>query len=249
MEEKKNNRGLIWIIIILIVLVLGLVGYILYDKVKPTDEKNQNTTTTTTTEITQSITNEDTNSLKKDIVLDFENEKENNLMEISAELFSQYTEDKYTINMTIDNINVNGTKHNVKIKNYEPNDYSCEIGKDKVVYFDDKSIYEPMYEGCYLTGLSEIIVLKNNYIVLKFSSEGGGWVNVYDTQGNEIKAKEDISVAELKSVDEDVIKFVSYEYDENSEEAMCRHNEYEMTIENNEIKYTLVKTGELVGCM
>ena len=32
MEEKKNQKGLIWLIIILIVLVLGLVGYIVYDK-------------------------------------------------------------------------------------------------------------------------------------------------------------------------------------------------------------------------
>ena len=33
MDEKKNNKGLIWLIVILIILVLGLVGYIVYDKV------------------------------------------------------------------------------------------------------------------------------------------------------------------------------------------------------------------------
>ena len=33
MEEKKNNKGLVWLIVILIILVLGLVGYIVYDKV------------------------------------------------------------------------------------------------------------------------------------------------------------------------------------------------------------------------
>jgi len=245
MEEKK--KGLIWLIVILIVLVCGLIGYIIFDKVMLTDKEN--TKSTTTTENSESNNNEDSNYQKKDIVLDFEKEKEKNYMEIGNGLPSQYTEDKYTINMTIDNIKVNGTKHNVKIKNFEPNDYNCEKGKDKVVYFDDKSIYEPMYEGCYLTSLGEIIVFKNNYIILRFFSEGGGWFNIYDSQGNELKSKEDISVAELKSVDEDVIKFISYEYDENSEESMCRPNEYEMTIENNVIKYTLVKTGEYTGCM
>ena len=32
MEEKKNNKGLISLIIILIVLVFGLIGYVVYDK-------------------------------------------------------------------------------------------------------------------------------------------------------------------------------------------------------------------------
>ena len=37
MEEKKNNKGLVWLIVILIILVLGLVGYIVYDKVLSKD--------------------------------------------------------------------------------------------------------------------------------------------------------------------------------------------------------------------
>lgn len=49
MEEKKNNKGLIWLIVILIVLVLGLVGYIIFDKVMLTDGENKNITTTITT--------------------------------------------------------------------------------------------------------------------------------------------------------------------------------------------------------
>ena len=56
MEEKKNNNGLIWLIIILIILVLGLVGYIIYDKVlKDKIISNNNTSTTNTI---QSIINE-----------------------------------------------------------------------------------------------------------------------------------------------------------------------------------------------
>ena len=49
MEEKGNNKGLVWLIVILIILVLGLVGYIVYDKVMLDNKKviNENTTTTT----------------------------------------------------------------------------------------------------------------------------------------------------------------------------------------------------------
>ena len=47
--EEKNNKGLIWLIIILIVLVLGLIGYIIYDKTSLSNNKIENNTTTTTT--------------------------------------------------------------------------------------------------------------------------------------------------------------------------------------------------------
>ena len=254
MEEKKNNKGLVWLIVILIILVLGLVGYVVYNKVLSKDaekinnnEKDNTTTTITTTDNIESNINDDKNNKIKDIILDFESEQENNRLEVGHGLPSQYTEDKYTINMTIDNINVNGKRNNVKIKNYEPNDYNCEEGKDKVVLFNDNIIYEPLGEACYLTSLGEIIVFNKNYIVLRFFAEGGGWFNIYDAEGNELKAEEDISVAEIKSVENEVIKFISYEYNENGD--LCRPNEYEMTIENNTIKHRLVKTGEFVGCM
>lgn len=49
--EKKNNKGLIWVIIILIVLVLGLAGFIVYDKILLSSKKleSDNTIITTTT--------------------------------------------------------------------------------------------------------------------------------------------------------------------------------------------------------
>ncbi len=46
--QEKNNKGFIWLIIILIVLVLGLVGYIIYDKILKYDIPITNITTTTT---------------------------------------------------------------------------------------------------------------------------------------------------------------------------------------------------------
>ena len=57
MEEKKNNKGLIWLIIILIILVLGLVGYIVYDKGFINDKlQNENITTSTTTTSKETLT-------------------------------------------------------------------------------------------------------------------------------------------------------------------------------------------------
>ena len=58
MEKKKNNKCLIWLIIILIILVLGLVGYIVYDKLLKVDKtipNNDETTITTTTTVKNEI--------------------------------------------------------------------------------------------------------------------------------------------------------------------------------------------------
>lgn len=58
MEEKKNNKGLIWLIVILIVLVLILLSIIIYqnlfkeNKTLTNNDNTSNTTTTTTTTTT-----------------------------------------------------------------------------------------------------------------------------------------------------------------------------------------------------
>jgi len=62
MEEKKNNKGIVWLIIILIVLILGLIGYIVYDKVVLDNNKENNTTTTTT----------EKNNAEKEVVINSE---------------------------------------------------------------------------------------------------------------------------------------------------------------------------------
>ncbi|MBQ3021169.1 MAG: hypothetical protein IJD92_02990 [Bacilli bacterium] len=56
MEEKKNNKGLVLLIVILLILVLGLVGYIFYDKVllKDIPQNENNITSITTTNIKES---------------------------------------------------------------------------------------------------------------------------------------------------------------------------------------------------
>ena len=61
MGEKKNNKVLIWLIIILIILVLGLVGFIVYDKVLKVDKtiSNNDETTNLTTTTTNNATTDD----------------------------------------------------------------------------------------------------------------------------------------------------------------------------------------------
>lgn len=260
MEENKKDRKVMLFISALVIIILALASYIIFDKVVYSEiEKNMTTTTTTSTTTSTSAsittttttkkkeTNKDDNSNNKKVVLDYEKEKKNNFMNTGYELMSKYTKDKYVIDMTIENINVNGKKHSVTIKNFDPNNYNCKKGKDKVVYFDDKVIYEPVAEGCYITGLSEVVAFNNKYIILRFLAERGGWINIFDANGKEIKPKEDISFEKIISVDKDVIKFMSYEFDE--EGSMCRPNEYEMTIENDVVKYKLIKTGEYDYCM
>lgn len=67
MEEKKNNKGIIWVIIILIFLILGLIGYIVYDKVVLENNSmnnnvlNNTTTTTTTIKNQETLTEEEIN--------------------------------------------------------------------------------------------------------------------------------------------------------------------------------------------
>lgn len=46
---KENNKGLIAIIIILIFLLLGLVGYIVFDKYLENENETRKLTTVTTT--------------------------------------------------------------------------------------------------------------------------------------------------------------------------------------------------------
>jgi len=96
MEEKKNNKGLIWLIVVLIIMILGLVGYIVYDKVLLNDKNpiNNNNTNTTTTENSS-----------------IENEREIKLTKTSTngiEVSLQYNDNGCSL--TIDNKDINSIK-------------------------------------------------------------------------------------------------------------------------------------------
>lgn len=67
MEEKKNNKGIIWLITILIVLIIGLAGYIVYDKIIDDNNTNNidNNKTTEKQEDRKNITEKAENILSK----------------------------------------------------------------------------------------------------------------------------------------------------------------------------------------
>lgn len=223
MERKKFDKG-IWLIIILIILVLGLVGYVIYNNLKDDNAKNNNNRETTQFET-------------KDITLDFQKEKLDNVMEVDFGLMDSLTENKYKVNLTINNIEVNGKKHEVKIKNYEPNDYSCKQGVDKVVYLDNKIIYEPSDEACYLSGLYKIILFKNQYIVLHI----GASIHIYDENGIEIKLEKDMIITTIDNTSDNSIIFTGWDDGDNGQ--VCKDNKYELKIENKVISYNLIKKG------
>ncbi len=76
-ETKKSSKGLIILIIVLIICVLGLGGYIVYDKVLNKATANNTNTSTTTKKIENTIPNESNknnyinNNTTEDIVKNF----------------------------------------------------------------------------------------------------------------------------------------------------------------------------------
>ena len=74
-ETKKSSKGLILLIIVLIVSVLGLGGYIVYDKVlnknkQTTSTNNNNTSSTNKKEENTNLDNSDKNSILETYILE-----------------------------------------------------------------------------------------------------------------------------------------------------------------------------------
>ena len=102
MEEKKNNKGLVWLIVVLIILVLGLVGYIVYDKVLLNDKNISKNTTT----------NKISNNLLPQDISDYET-----LIWNYNELYSYYFTMERTENFSCDNNNEHCGTYNTYYKN------------------------------------------------------------------------------------------------------------------------------------
>lgn len=104
MEKEKNNNGVIWLIIILTILVLGLIGYIVYDKILIIDKenKNDNNTNTTTTQKINDKENED-NILRRDNFIYELNDKDYHI----SYVYKKYNSDEFYKEQ---NINVDEAK-------------------------------------------------------------------------------------------------------------------------------------------
>lgn len=89
MEERKSNKGLIWLIVILIVLVLGLAGYIIYDKIILSNENvsdnGANSKNTTTLKNEENNVNIIDVNVKSEIIKDLYLIVPNNDLEVFSE--------------------------------------------------------------------------------------------------------------------------------------------------------------------
>ena len=248
--EEKNNKVLIWLIII---LVLSLVGYIVYDNFLKIDKTNpnydNNSTTTTTTNLTSNINkgNEENRDEKEDFVLSFDNENpdgtKSNFYSLIETLngFSDTTNIKDII---INGIKLEGKTHLIKIKNFNPNDpYDCVKGTDKVLYFDEKVLYEPENEACYLSNISKIIVLDEKYLVIHYAAQNGGFVIIVDKSGNEIPMENNIIVSSINFINNDSIYFEGWKADED-----CYSNLYKLNIVDNKVQINLIDESNNMLC-
>jgi len=141
MEEKKNNKGIIWLITILIVLIIGLVGYIVYDKIILENNKDIQEDNRTTTKVENDNAPTDVTEVMKSKLNGLWYNKENNLyFNIENENYfdGEFATDA-VIHCQIDNIKKIGEKK------YEINTKECTFEEEKrdnikyEFYYDDNS--------------------------------------------------------------------------------------------------------------
>lgn len=246
MEEKKNNKGLIWLIVILIILVLGLIGYIVYDKTIKDDNQLLNNNTTTTT--TSNKDNEESTKSKEDLLLYFENNEnpdgtKRNYYDVVGNI-GAFSSTQNIKDVVINDIKLEGKSHLIKIKNFNPDDsYDCVKGKDKVLYFDEQILHEPENEACYLSSLSNLVVLNEKYLVVHYSVQNGGFMIIVDKNGNKISMPNDIIVSSINFVNNNTIYFEGWENDEE-----CYSNLYKLSIVDNKVQINLIDKSTNMLC-
>lgn len=251
MEEKNKNKSLIWIIITIIILILGIAGYIVYDNFLKVDKTNPNyeNTSTTSTNTTSNIIkdNEESTKQKEDLLLNFDNENpdgtKRNFYDVVRNI-NAFSGTKNIKDIVIDDIKLEGKSHLIKIKNFNPNDpYDCVKGTDKVLYFDKQVLYEPENEACYLSNVSNIIVIKEKYLVIHYSVQNGGFMIIVDKNGNKIFMPDNIIVSSINFVNNDSIYFEGWESDEE-----CYSNLYKLDIVDNKVQTNLIDKSSNMLC-
>jgi len=185
MEEKKNNKGLILLIAILIVLVLGLTGYIIYDKVLSKDKipvnksvtycnKNKNIILKSISDLRNNSFNYKYNKDKFKII---------ELDNIDCERSEEYNENKLIIRVTYEISNNSYSETFVyDIKNSSINAYSeldgLELNYNEYIALDafnyakdmvseDKEIYNISHPEFNLGTFKDKTYNGNNIYILK----------------------------------------------------------------------------------
>ena len=161
--KEKNNKGLFWIIAILVILVLGLISYIIYDKVfSLNNEPEGNNITTTTTSKKEEDSNVEWKLIENQLKTLSENEKidlDYNLKCSKIEN-TDCIENELTINKKVYSISPTADiLYNNKYIIIKDDGGSGFSGEMKLIDSDGELVFNTKYVGtlCPESGASECI--------------------------------------------------------------------------------------------
>lgn len=185
MEEQKNSKGLIVLVIILTILVLGLGGYLVYDKVlsktiKSDFSQNQNDSTETKAK------NNTISSIE-----DFPNSNDNTVI-LSGDIFAlaketltekEYKEFSEWTNFRNINFELKNNQFSLNCEEYDSivesicTSKSVNINSKINLSFSDYTDYTGLY----------LMITNNYYIVQTGNDIGSGNIEIYDKNGALLK--------------------------------------------------------------
>ena len=177
--EEKNNKGLIWLIVILSILVLGLIGFILYDKshVKSSNENNIITTTDNveTTTSNKKISKEEVEKYLSYVPFEYNSQvmyctwKNDEECNNEIKYFDAYSEEKVSIKDINDELllrmAIYKTKDVSSTESFESNFSICGEEETCILdeYYKGEAVRNKVYE------------MYNKNVDLKEFSVGGGY--------------------------------------------------------------------------
>ncbi len=157
MENKKNSKGLIVLLIILVLCVLGLAGYIVYDKVLSKNKKTINANNTST--ITQKILDTDKNN--KNILMKY-GYKEININN-NEKLFPKIKKDIIKLETNIENLKKYYINEEYETFEYDNGKIVYSFNNNKVnIYQEIDDVKEIKYDFIDCMGSLYIFAITNN---------------------------------------------------------------------------------------
>lgn len=193
MEEKKNNKGIIWLITILIILVLGLIGYIVYDKVLTNNENNKDS----------EATNIKQENETDDIIYDLD-EKMVSFKDLNLNILKDFKEN-YSINFNgVNKVLTIENKYTIENKIESEQKGTSIWDKNEITFYIDNVIVYKHTQTCEPIGCTKTInnigVFNNKYLA----------ISLLDTSSNGLLV--DIEELHLFELDKEVTTINSLYY-------------------------------------
>lgn len=202
MEKNKNNKGLIWLVSILIVFVLGLIGFVIYDKFLKVDKTipsySDNTTLTTTNLNTTTNKNQQNEPVEKRIELkdlDFPINNDLNVI-LYGNIFNFFTEDIMESgeiikddwgSRTFKNVNFMYNNLNFNINCISYDEYITNFCINEKIIVNNK--VEINFEIDTSTSEKAFFLITDKYVIVQ-KSDGminTGAIEIYDYNGTLLK--------------------------------------------------------------